>query len=360
MVTGTGNTAVTWSISPNVGTISQSGQYTAPPSIASAQPVTVTATSVADPTRSATAIVNLGVAIAVFVTPSTVTLTAGSSRQFSATVAGSADPVDGPVIGGHAILTVAARPPNSPAILLDFVHLRIDGTNPTIAAANAFVDGQLPGRNSNILHMVRAIFAHESGFHQFAPGAQTATNMTFSVQNGFHRGPLQPNCRVHFDWPDDPPNFPVAAFDFGLGFGQITKFAGITLGNGVVWNWRENAKESINHFFGNLRNHAFAGLTFRQWAKLGWKDYNGSQIYADTVAGEAEGQQVSNALMPSTFNRAVETANLNPGTGARRTSRMAARGTQCAFTARSSVGIGEAPENGRHPLHYMGIQRQGT
>ncbi len=58
-VTGSSNTAVTWSLSPAVGTISASGLYTAPGVIASAQTVTVTATSVADATKSASATVNL-------------------------------------------------------------------------------------------------------------------------------------------------------------------------------------------------------------------------------------------------------------------------------------------------------------
>ena len=47
--------SVTWSISPRVGGIDQSGLYTAPASIASRQKVTVTATSVADSTKFASA-----------------------------------------------------------------------------------------------------------------------------------------------------------------------------------------------------------------------------------------------------------------------------------------------------------------
>ncbi len=57
-VTGTTNTAVTWTLSPAVGTLS-AGLYTAPASIPSGQTVTVTATSVADSTRSASASVAL-------------------------------------------------------------------------------------------------------------------------------------------------------------------------------------------------------------------------------------------------------------------------------------------------------------
>jgi Malectin domain/Legume lectin domain/Chitobiase/beta-hexosaminidase C-terminal domain len=58
-VTGTTNTGVTWSLSPAVGTLSNTGLYTAPSSITTSQTATVTATSVADTTRSASATVHL-------------------------------------------------------------------------------------------------------------------------------------------------------------------------------------------------------------------------------------------------------------------------------------------------------------
>ena len=58
-VSGTPNTAVTWAISPATGSIDANGLYTAPASIAAAQTVTVTATSVADPNKSGNATVDL-------------------------------------------------------------------------------------------------------------------------------------------------------------------------------------------------------------------------------------------------------------------------------------------------------------
>ena len=58
-VTGTTNTAVTWSLSPETGTISPTGLYAAPSSVTATQTVNVKATSVADPTKSATATVTL-------------------------------------------------------------------------------------------------------------------------------------------------------------------------------------------------------------------------------------------------------------------------------------------------------------
>jgi len=58
-VTGTSNTAVNWSMSPSVGTLTTSGLYTAPGTISTSQTITITATSAADSTKSATATVTL-------------------------------------------------------------------------------------------------------------------------------------------------------------------------------------------------------------------------------------------------------------------------------------------------------------
>ena len=58
-VTGTANTAVTWSIAPNAGVISASGLYTAPAAIAASQTVTVQAVSAAYPANFAAATITL-------------------------------------------------------------------------------------------------------------------------------------------------------------------------------------------------------------------------------------------------------------------------------------------------------------
>jgi hypothetical protein len=59
VVGNSSNTAVTWSLTPSTGTISTSGLYTAPSGISSQQTVTVTATSVADTTKSASSAITL-------------------------------------------------------------------------------------------------------------------------------------------------------------------------------------------------------------------------------------------------------------------------------------------------------------
>ncbi len=61
-VAGTSNTAVTWSMSPSIGTLTTNGLYTAPfpgTIITTTQTVTITATSQADTTKSATATVTI-------------------------------------------------------------------------------------------------------------------------------------------------------------------------------------------------------------------------------------------------------------------------------------------------------------
>jgi hypothetical protein len=86
------NTAVTWSISPAVGSINaSSGLYTAPATPpATTQTVTVTATSAAAPTRTGTATVTVP-AVAVAISPTAPSVPVNGTQQFTATVTGSSN-----------------------------------------------------------------------------------------------------------------------------------------------------------------------------------------------------------------------------------------------------------------------------
>jgi hypothetical protein len=99
---------VIWSLSPNVGTISSSGLYTAPASISVQQLVTATATSVGDPSKSASAAVTLS---------STVNLALGKAASQSSTfsTAVAANAVDGNTDGDyyHGSITHTNGEPNS-------------------------------------------------------------------------------------------------------------------------------------------------------------------------------------------------------------------------------------------------------
>src|SRR5204862_1012720 len=86
-VTGTTNTAVTWSATG--GTISSTGLYTAP---TTAGTYSVTATSVADTAKSASAAVSVTAPpppVTVSISPTSASLQSGGTQQFSATVTGS-------------------------------------------------------------------------------------------------------------------------------------------------------------------------------------------------------------------------------------------------------------------------------
>jgi len=83
---------VTWSLSPVIGSIDQTGLYTAPFNITTSQKVSVIATSVDDPTKSATATVTLSVTtVAITISPATVTLSNGQTQVFVATVTNAAN-----------------------------------------------------------------------------------------------------------------------------------------------------------------------------------------------------------------------------------------------------------------------------
>ena len=87
-VSGTTNTAVTWTASG--GTVSTNGQYTAP---SSAGTYTVTATSAADYTKSASAVVTVSqpAQVSISVSPRTVSLQSGAQQQFGASVSGTSN-----------------------------------------------------------------------------------------------------------------------------------------------------------------------------------------------------------------------------------------------------------------------------
>jgi hypothetical protein len=112
MVTGTTNTGVTWSVdgvaggNTTVGTVSSSGLYTAP---ALSGGHVVTATSVADTTKSASAAVAV---ISLMVSPPSVTLAPFGTGQFTASVQGTNDTdvtwsVDGVFGGNNTVGTIS-------------------------------------------------------------------------------------------------------------------------------------------------------------------------------------------------------------------------------------------------------------
>src|SRR4029077_4789111 len=93
-VTGTSNTAVTWSImstgsATNIGSITQTGLYTAPTTLPSPNTVRVTATAQANTSIVANAIVTVVSGVIVTITPPNATIGTNETFQFTATVTGT-------------------------------------------------------------------------------------------------------------------------------------------------------------------------------------------------------------------------------------------------------------------------------
>jgi hypothetical protein len=98
-VTGSSNTTVTWTVrgagcsGAACGTISAGGLYTSPAGVPSPATVSVIVTSVADPTKSASASVTLVAAAAVLlsISPASAAVPTASTDSFTATVTGTTD-----------------------------------------------------------------------------------------------------------------------------------------------------------------------------------------------------------------------------------------------------------------------------
>jgi len=97
-VSNTTNTAVTWSVnglaggSTTTGTISAAGTYSAPADLPSPVIVQVTATSLADTTKSATAQVTITSDIAIAIAPPSASIELGALQTFHATIASNGHP----------------------------------------------------------------------------------------------------------------------------------------------------------------------------------------------------------------------------------------------------------------------------
>jgi hypothetical protein len=142
-VTGSTNSAVTWSVNnvtggnASVGTISTAGLYTAPANLPNPATVTITAASASSPQSNASATVTFTDGLQVSVTPSSASILTGGTQVFTATVSGagslpttvtwSVNGISGgnPAIGmvvatgnNSAVYTAPAIIPNPPTVTI--------------------------------------------------------------------------------------------------------------------------------------------------------------------------------------------------------------------------------------------------
>ena len=118
-VVGNPNTSVTWSLSgtgcsgAGCGTITNAGLYTAPASVPSPPTVTVKATSVADPSKFATAVVTVVSGPTVTVTPPNAQVQVGQQQQFTANVTGTQNKIVVWSVSGSGCVGLACGTVNS-------------------------------------------------------------------------------------------------------------------------------------------------------------------------------------------------------------------------------------------------------
>jgi len=154
----TANTAVSWSLSAAIGVISSAGLYTAPALIASAQTVTVTATSVADPTKSASTTLSL----VPDVVPPVITLTSPSS---------------GATVSGSVVVTATA----SDNVAVTNVQFFVDGTSVGSSASAPYSATWNTASLPNGSHQVTATASDAAGNTASQSATVTVSNPVTAV-----------------------------------------------------------------------------------------------------------------------------------------------------------------------------------
>jgi len=167
-MTGTSNTGVNWLVggvpggSSTLGSINSSGLYTAPSTVPATSTVMVTANSIQDPTASASASVDITAAtinpVAVSIAPTSASLQAGQTKQFSATVSGTTNIgvnwlVNGTLGGSSSVGTIDStgyyRAPSTLSLNLT-VTITATSVVDTSKSANATVNLTAPAAISPV------------------------------------------------------------------------------------------------------------------------------------------------------------------------------------------------------------------
>jgi hypothetical protein len=139
-LSGAPNQEVTWSMTPQVGSLNPAGLYTPPSSVTAPQAVTITATSRSNSAISGTALVVLAPSspTVVAVTPSSSALTAGQTQQFKAALpSGMPDTV-----------TWSLLPSSAGRITAEGLYISpqsIDGPQAVLVMATSTIASQLYG-----------------------------------------------------------------------------------------------------------------------------------------------------------------------------------------------------------------------
>lgn len=195
-VSGTTNAGVTWKVdgitngNSTVGTVSGSGStvtYTAP---ATGGAHTLVATSLADATKIASAVLTVQAPVAITVTPGTATMTAGTGTTFTASVSGTTNiatvwDVDG-VTGGNATVgtltgTGNARTYTAPAVAGTHSIGATSSADPTKRASAAVTVQAAPAAAVALSPTSLTLAAGASSSFTATVSGTTNTGVTWSV-----------------------------------------------------------------------------------------------------------------------------------------------------------------------------------
>ena len=168
-VSGVSDTSVTWSLS-GPGTISSTGDYTAPTSVSSTTTATVTATSNAVGSLAASATITLKPST-ITVSPTTASITAGQTKQFSTQLTGPSDnSVTWSVSGSGTILNSGLY--TAPASL--------SSTTTATVTVTSVADSSL---NASATVTVSPVSSTPSGTAVTACGQSLQANTTYYLAN---------------------------------------------------------------------------------------------------------------------------------------------------------------------------------
>ncbi len=219
-VSGTSNTAVTWSVNnvqngnSTYGSISSSGLYIAPSSLP-AGPIVISAKSTADSAVSASAAVTLKATsqpnVTVTITPANATVSAGSTQQFTATVSGTTETgvvwlVDNVQNGNNSDGTISASGLYTAPNCASLPSVTVTAQSTYDSQASTTVTLSLSGSNSNATDRYIAANGNDSndgsGCHPWA-----------TIQHA--DSAAQPGWTIH-----------VAPGTYNVGSGLITRASG--------------------------------------------------------------------------------------------------------------------------------------
>ncbi|WP_226372768.1 glycosyl hydrolase family 18 protein [Allosphingosinicella flava] len=174
-VTGSTNTACNWSATG--GTVSAAGLYTAP---ANGGTYTVTAAAAADATKTATATVTVAAPVSVTINPVTANVETGTTRQFTCTVAGSANPnCNWSTSGGTISATGLYTAPSTPGTYTVTAAAAADTTKTATAAVTV-----IQGVSVAITPATVNLDADRTQQFQCTVTGSPNTACTWSVQEG--------------------------------------------------------------------------------------------------------------------------------------------------------------------------------